>query len=149
MIELSIALTSPTAKLPAKHGWLEAGIDFYADLQEFGAFKTIFPGQRLAVSLGVAMAIPDGWFLRLAPRSGLALKNGIMTMAGVIDCTYRGEVVAIIYNSGDEKFVVKHGDKIIQGYLAPVPEVEIRQVKKISDLPASERGEKGFGSSGV
>jgi len=149
MLDLIVATTSPTAKMPVKSGNLEAGIDFFADLHAFGEKTIIYPNARKTISLGVAMAIPSGWFLRLAGRSGLARDKGIMVLGGIIDCTYRGEIAALLYNSGDHPWTVNHGDKVLQGVILPVPEVEFRQVKSISDLPASDRGEKGFGSSGA
>jgi dUTP pyrophosphatase len=120
-------------------------MDFYADLG-FGEVVKLFPGRRALISLGVAMAIPVGYWLGLEPRSGLAYKNGIMVMGGVIDADYRDTVYALLHNSGDTTLDITHGMKIIQGVLKPVFEADWFQV---DTLPDTARGNGGFGSTGV
>merc|ERR1719319_237928 len=92
------------------------------------------------------MAIPHGTYARLAPRSGLAWKHGIDVFAGVIDADYRGEVKVILYNTQDEAFTVKTGDRIAQLILEQIATPEVAVVE---DLEASVRGSGGFGSTGV
>ena len=106
------------------------------------------PGRRDKVPLGFSLEIPAGYEVQLRPRSGLALRNGLMMVnaPGTIDSSYRGEVCAILYNSGDEDFVVERGDRIAQMVLCPVPDSHLMEVGTLRD---SMRGTKGFGSSGT
>jgi len=105
------------------------------------------PGERFAVPTGLAVAVPEGFELQVRPRSGLALKSGV-TVAnapGTIDSDYRGEVRVILVNLGTEPFVVRRGDRIAQLVLAPVARAEFAETM---ELPATERGAGGFGSTG-
>lgn len=145
MLSIKFKLASPSAKKPSRGSEFAAGWDFYADLG-FGESLQLFPGRRTLLSLGVMMAIPSGYWLGLEPRSGLAHKSGIMVLGGVIDSDYRDTVKAILYNSSDTTLTIKHEDRIIQGVIKPVFDVEWVS----SDiLPASERGLGGLGSTGV
>ena len=104
------------------------------------------PNGRLAVSTGIAIGLPEGTYGRVAPRSGLAYKFGIDVFAGVIDQDYRGEVKAILYNSGDQPFVIKTGDRICQLILEVIKTPDVAVVLEIDD---TTRGAGGFGSTGV
>ncbi|TFG07575.1 dUTP diphosphatase [Candidatus Thorarchaeota archaeon] len=106
------------------------------------------PGERTAVRTGLAMEIPRGYEGQVRPRSGLALKHGITVLntPGTIDSGYRGEVKAIMINHGTEPFKVEKGMRICQLAIRPVPTSEISVVDELSD---SERGDGGFGSTGV
>ena len=104
------------------------------------------PNGRLAVSTGIAIGLPEGTYGRVAPRSGLAYKFGIDVFAGVIDQDYRGEVKCILYNSGDQPFVIKTGDRICQLILEVIKIPDVAVVLEIDD---TERGAGGFGSTGV
>jgi dUTP pyrophosphatase len=104
------------------------------------------PNGRLAVSTGIAVGVPEGTYGRIAPRSGLAYKFGIDVFAGVIDADYTGEVKAILYNSGDQPFVIKVGDRIAQLVLEVIKTPDVAIVLDIDD---TERGAGGFGSTGV
>ena len=104
------------------------------------------PNGRLAVSTGIAIGLPEGTYGRVAPRSGLAYKFGIDVFAGVIDQDYRGEVKCILYNSGDQPFVIKSGDRIAQLVLEVIKIPDVAVVLEIDD---TERGAGGFGSTGV
>lgn len=108
----------------------------------------IQPGKRGLVSVGVKLALPTGTVGLIAPRSGLALKHGITVLnaPGVIDEGFRGEVKVILANLGDEAFHVKPGDKIAQ--LVIVPVVHPRW-ERSDHLPVADRGEDGFGSTGI
>jgi len=109
--------------------------------------RIINPGERAAVSTGLAMAIPDHFELQIRPRSGLALKHGI-TVAnapGTIDSDYRGELMVILINHGQEPYRIRRGDRIAQAVLSPVVRVSWLQVHELDD---TVRGEGGFGSTG-
>jgi dUTP pyrophosphatase len=94
------------------------------------------------------MSIPVGFEAQIRPRSGLAIRNGItmLNSPGTIDSDYRGEVKVIAINHGDEDFIIQHGDRIAQMVIAPVVQFNVEEVDK---LDSTERGEGGFGSTGV
>jgi dUTP pyrophosphatase len=105
------------------------------------------PGERATVATGVAVAIPSGYAGYVQPRSGLAAEHGIaiVNSPGLVDSGYRGELRVVLLNTDRERaFEVEPGMRIAQLVLLPVPPVELRIV---DELPASERGERGFGSS--
>jgi len=105
------------------------------------------PGERATVGTGVAVAIPAGYAGYVQPRSGLAEKHGItlVNTPGLVDSGYRGELRIILLNTDRKRaFEIEPGMRIAQLVLLPVPPVELRVV---DELPASERGERGFGSS--
>lgn len=104
------------------------------------------PNGRLAVSTGISIGLPEGTYGRVAPRSGLAFKYGIDVFAGVIDADYRGEVKVILYNSGDQHFFIKAGDRIAQLILEVIKIPDVAVVLEIDD---TTRGSGGFGSTGV
>ncbi len=108
----------------------------------------ISPGQRALVPTGLILEIADGYEGQVRPRSGLALKNGIslVNSPGTIDSDYRGEVKVIMINLGDDHFMVNHGDRIAQLVIAPVIQAQIVEIDEISE---SERGDGGFGSTGL
>lgn len=105
------------------------------------------PGERALVPTGLAVAIPDGYAGFVQPRSGLAAKHGIsiVNTPGLVDSGYRGELqVALLNTDLRETFVVEPGMRIAQLVVLPVPGIELVEV---DELPASERGQRGFGSS--
>ena len=105
------------------------------------------PGERALVPTGVAVAIPPGYAGYVQPRSGLANEHGItiVNSPGLVDSGYRGELRIILLNTDRERpFEIEPGMRIAQLVLLPVPPVELRVV---DELPKSERGERGFGSS--
>jgi dUTP pyrophosphatase len=105
------------------------------------------PGERALVPTGLAVAIPDGYAGFVQPRSGLAARHGIsiVNTPGLIDSGYRGELrVTLLNTDSREAFVVEPGMRIAQLVIVPVPGVELVEV---DELPASERGVRGFGSS--
>lgn len=108
----------------------------------------ISPGQRVLVPTGLVLEIPDGYEGQVRPRSGLALKHGIslVNSPGTIDSDYRGEVMVIMINLGDDHFMINYGDRIAQLVVAPVIQAEIVEVVRVDD---SDRGAGGFGSTGV
>jgi dUTP pyrophosphatase len=128
------------AKIPAKGTKDSAGFDLYA--LEGGC---IAPRMRLAISTGISICIPRGWYGRIAPRSGLAHNFGIDVLAGVIDSDYRGEVKVILMNHGSGDYKFEAGDRIAQ----LVPEFcGIWQMKETDCLDETTRGTGGFGSTG-
>ena len=90
--------------------------------------------------------IPKGYEVQIRPRSGLALKEGVEAILGTIDSDFRAEVGIITKNSSTKPFYIKHGDRIAQGVLAPVTKAKF---KVVNELSVTERGEGGFGSTGV
>ena len=105
------------------------------------------PGERAVVSTGLAVAIPEGFAGFVQPRSGLAARHGIAVVnsPGLIDAGYRGEIRVVLLNTDRESaFVAEAGERIAQLVVLPVPELELLE---LDELPASERGVRGFGSS--
>jgi dUTP pyrophosphatase len=108
---------------------------------------TIAPRARLLVPTGFCVAVPHGFEVQLRPRSGLALKHGVSlpNTPATIDSDYRGEIRVIMINHGDAPFEIRRGDRIAQLLVQRVEPVEFREV---SELPPSDRGAGGFGSTG-
>ena len=106
---------------------------------------SILPTRRVVIRTGVSARPPKGYFLRCAPRSGLASKSGIDVLAGVIDPDYTGEIMCILQNNGDKAFKVNHGDKICQMILLAYTTPDIVVVDALDN---TGRGENGFGSTG-
>lgn len=102
---------------------------------------------RTLVPTGVRIALPMGYVGLVHPRSGLAAKSGITVLntPGTVDAGYRGEIMVTLYNSTDEDFEVKRGDRIAQ---LVIQQVELAKFVAVAELPQSDRGESGFGSSG-
>ena len=144
MIDLPVRRLRDDAVLPSQAYAGDAGLDLAA-----AESVTIGPGERAVVGTGLAVAIPDGYTGLVVPRSGLAAKNGIgkVNSPGVIDAGYRGEVRVVLLNTDRrEPFTVEPGMRIAQLLVVPVPPVRLVEV---DELPESERGERGFGSSAV
>ena len=144
MTELPVARLRDDATLPAHAYDGDAGLDLAAcERAELG------PGERALVGTGVAVAIPDGFAGLVLPRSGLAARHGltIVNAPGLIDSGYRGELKVILLNTdARELFVVEPGMRIAQLVLVETASVRLLEVE---ELPESERGSAGFGSSGV
>ena len=121
-----------------------AGMDLLAAVAEP---VVIAPGQRVLIPTGLAIALPPGYELQIRPRSGLALRNGIVlpNSPGTIDEDYRGEIQVIVLNTGSEPFRVERGTRIAQAVLAPVVRVAWNEV---ADLDVTTRNAGGFGSTG-
>jgi dUTP pyrophosphatase len=122
-----------------------AGMDLLAAVT---APVTIAPGQRALVPTGLAIALSPGYELQIRPRSGLALRHGIVlpNSPGTIDEDYRGELQVIVLNTGDAPFVVERGARIAQAVLAPVVRARWHEVESLDD---TARGAGGFGSTGL
>lgn len=132
---------SDRAKLPVRGSNGAAGLDLFATTEH-----TLQPGERHLFPTDLSLDMPIGVFGHILPRSGLALKHGIHVGAGVIDSDYRGNVGVLLFNLGQEPFHVKEGDRIAQLVLKPYL---VLPVNEAEDLPNSERGSGGFGSTGV
>ena len=142
MIELPIRRLRDEAVLPERAYAGDAGLDLVAcERRELG------PGERAVVATGLAVAIPEGYAGFVQPRSGLAAEHGISVLnaPGLIDSGYRGEVRVVLLNTDRQAvFVVEPGMRVAQLVVLPVAELEPVEAE---DLPASERGARGFGSS--
>lgn len=132
---------SDLAKLPQYSSEEAAGADLYA-----AENVIIASGERALIKTNIALAIPEGYYGRIAPRSGLAYKNGIDVMAGVIDSDYRGDVGVILLNTGKNPFVVSVGDRIAQIIFQRYFKAAFLEKDSLED---SKRGSGGFGSTGV
>jgi dUTP pyrophosphatase len=137
--EIAVPVSGPGA-LPEYGSPASAGADLRAaeDLD-------LPPGGRAAVATGIQVALPEGHVGLVWPRSGLALRHGIDTLAGVIDSDYRGEVKVVLVNHGQDHFRIAKGDRIAQLLVQPVARVVFRRAE---DLSQTDRGAGGFGSTG-
>jgi dUTP diphosphatase len=143
VIEIPVTRLRDDAVLPTRAYAGDAGLDLVACERH-----ELAPGGRALVGTGIAVAIPEGHAGLVTPRSGLAAEHGItiVNTPGLVDSGYRGELRVILHNTdGRDAFVVEPGMRIAQLVVVGVPNVELREVQA---LPASERGESGFGSSG-
>ncbi|MBS3132329.1 dUTP diphosphatase [Candidatus Woesearchaeota archaeon] len=128
----------PTPKYAHKG---DAGFDLYA-----AEAHTLAPMEKKVVKTGIKMEIPEGYVGLVWDRSGLAAKNSIHNLAGVIDSHYRGEVGIVMMNLGKEKFEVTKGMRIAQMLIQPVASAELVEVDELSE---TQRGDGGFGSTGT
>ncbi|MBU3850726.1 MAG: dUTP diphosphatase [Candidatus Treponema excrementipullorum] len=138
-------VTSPGAVLPSYQTKGAAGADICACIE---TDVVIGVGERVLVPTGLFFEIPQGYEVQVRPRSGLAVKNGVtcLNTPGTIDSDYRGEVKVILINLGQKPFTVKNGDRIAQIVVSPVEQASFC---KVDVLSSTERGEGGFGSTGV
>ena len=144
MIEVPIRRVRPEARLPEQAYAGDAGLDLATcERVELG------PGERAVVPTGLAVAIPDGHAGFVQPRSGLAARRGIaiVNSPGLIDSGYRGEIQVVLLNTDlEEAFVAEIGERIAQLVVLAVPAVRLAEV---DELPATQRGARGLGSSRV
>lgn len=138
---IKVKKLDPLAKLPKRANDTDAGADLYAFNH-----AVIAPLDRSLIKTGLSLQIPSGFYGRIAPRSGLAFKNGIDVMAGIIDSSYRGELCVLLINLGREPFEIKRGDRIAQLIIESHHNMSFCEVSELDD---SLRGTGGFGSSGV
>jgi dUTP pyrophosphatase len=142
VIELPIVRLREDAALPGRAYPGDAGLDL-ATCERL----ELPPGERAVVPIGLAVAIPEGFAGFVQPRSGLAARHGIAVVnsPGLIDSGYRGELRVVLLNTDRERtFVAEPGERIAQLVVLPVPELELVEV---DELPGTERGVHGFGSS--
>ncbi|MCX8064287.1 MAG: dUTP diphosphatase [Candidatus Hydrogenedentes bacterium] len=121
------------------------GMDLHAAVEKE---VVISPGERRLIPTGIRVAIPEGYEGQVRPRSGLAINYGVglLNSPGTIDSDYRGEIRVVVVNLGEQPFVIKRGDRIAQLVISPVIKIEWEEV---NELPHSERGEGGFGHTGI
>jgi dUTP pyrophosphatase len=142
VIEIAITRVRADARLPERAYAGDAGLD----LATCEAVR-LAPGERALVPTGLAVAIPEGYAGFVQPRSGLAARDGITVVnsPGLVDAGYRGELQVVLLNTDRERtFTAEAGERIAQLVVLAVPELTLREV---ADLPPSERGVRGFGSS--
>lgn len=141
---LEIKRLDPGLPLPAYQREGDAGLDLHSAVD-----VTIGPGERTVVGTGIAVAIPSGCVGLTTPRSGLAATAGlsIVNTPGVVDSGYRGEIKLILVNlDPSEKIEIKRGERVAQLLVVPVA---VAEVIEVDELPSTERGEGGLGSTGV
>ena len=134
-----------TCKLPSYATKGSAGADLRAYLKEAVEIK---PGERKLIPTGLHMNIPVGFELQVRPRSGLALKSGITVLntPGTVDSDFTGDIGIILFNTSDKPFTVNPGDKIAQGILSRVYQMNFIEVESLEE---TERGSGGYGHSGI
>ncbi len=128
------------ARLPARGSEYAAGLDLCA-VEE----RVIPAGGRAAVRTGLAVSIPEGFYGRIAPRSGLAVRHGLDVLAGVIDSDYRGEILCALINHGEDDLEIKVGMRVAQLIIEAIIRPEAVWA---DELDETERGAGGFGSTG-
>lgn len=139
-MEAKVKLLTDKATLPTRSSPGAAGLDLYAAEQ-----KVIQPGSRELVETDISVSIPVDHVGLIWPRSGLAVKNGMDILAGVIDCDYRGAIAVAMINHGFQHFIVEQGDRIAQLVIQPYKPVDLVEADRLGE---THRGVRGFGSSG-
>lgn len=129
------------AVIPTRGSESAAGMDLTSVIDTI-----VYPGTRAIIATGLSCMPPKNTYLRIAPRSGLAAKNGIDVLAGVVDSDYRGELKVILQNMGDEPFHITSGDRIAQAILECYVSADIEEVDTLDE---TDRGVSGFGSTGI
>ena len=144
MVKVQIKKLDPSVKLPAYKTDGASGMDLMAFIKES---ITVKPKTSELIPTGLSIAFSKNYEIQIRPRSGLAAKNNISVLntPGTIDSDYRGELKVIIYNHGNENFIIQNEDRIAQMVLTPVLKIELQETKT---LPETIRGEGGFGSTG-
>ena len=144
MVKVLIKRLSLGVNLPSYKSSGASGMDLMAFIK---SPVTIKPKTSFLIPTGLSLAFSKDYEVQIRPRSGLAAKNSmsVLNTPGTIDSDYRGEIKVILYNHGNNDFVVNNGDRIAQMILAPVVKMELEET---NDLPETIRGESGFGSTG-
>ena len=139
-MKIKIKKVFPEAILPTRANDSDAGYDLYSTES-----MPLTPLSRQAVCTGICIEVPKGYYGRIAPRSGLALKAGVDVLGGVIDSGYRDEIKVILINLGEGLVSIDEGDRVAQLIIEKCEDVEWEES---NSLDSSERGTSGFGSSG-
>ena len=144
MVKVLIKRLSSDVKLPSYKTSGASGMDLMAFIK---SPITIKPKTSFLIPTGLSLAFSEDYEVQIRPRSGLAAKNNmsVLNTPGTIDSDYRGEIKVILYNHGNNDFVVNNGDRIAQIILVPVIKMELEET---NNLPKTIRGEGGFGSTG-
>ena len=144
MVKIFIKKLKPSAQLPSYKTNGASGMDLMAFIDKPIELK---PGKSYLVPTGLSVAFSNEYEIQIRPRSGLAAKNNITVLntPGTIDSDYRGELKIILFNHGNENFVINNNDRIAQMVLTPINKMELEET---NELPETIRGEGGFGSTG-
>ena len=144
MVRVLIKRLSPSVQLPSYKTNGASGMDLMAFIEKPIELE---PGKSCLVPTGLSVAFPEEYEIQIRPRSGLAAKNNITVLntPGTIDSDYRGELKIILFNHGNENFLINNGDRIAQMILTPIIKMELQET---DELPDTVRGEGGFGSTG-
>lgn len=145
-MKLKIQTLHPSAKVPCYATDGAACFDLHAVIETEDGLEEIFPGQWLKVRTGLAFETPEGHMLQIRSRSGLAFKQGITAFHGTVDSDFTGEVIVLLHNGGRSTALLVNGDRIAQAAIVSCPKVEFEVVEQLS---LTERGNGGFGSTGV
>ena len=144
MVKVLVKRLDPRVKLPKYKTSGSSGMDLMAFIDSSIKIK---PGSSALIPTGISIAFPEEFEVQIRPRSGLAAKQsiGVLNTPGTIDSDYRGELKVIIFNHGENEFIVNCDDRIAQIVLTPILKIEFEEV---SELPKTIRGTGGFGSTG-
>ena len=145
LMQIPLKRLHPAAQLPKRANTTDAGVDLYALDEPTCDYRVLMPGERRAYRTGISIAVPAGYYARIAPRSGLAAKQGIDVLAGVCDASYRGEILVVLLNTGADPVWLKGGDRIAQ---LIVERCELVEFTEVDDLEETQRANGGFGSTG-
>ena len=144
MVKILVKKSNPNIELPSYKTNGASGMDLMAWIDNPIILK---PGTSCLVPTGISVAFPQEYEIQVRPRSGLAAKNNISVLntPGTIDSDYRGEIKIILFNHGNEDFIINNKDRIAQMVLTPIIKM---QLEETNELPDTNRGEGGFGSTG-
>ncbi len=144
MVKVLIKKLNPSVQLPSYKTNGASGMDLMAFIEKPIYLK---PGKLCLVPTGLSVAFPQEYEIQIRPRSGLAAKKSIsiLNTPGTVDSDYRGELKIILFNHGNEDFIINNSDRVAQMVLTPIIKMELEET---NELPESIRGEGGFGSTG-
>ena len=144
MVKILVKKSNPAIELPSYKTNGASGMDLIAWIDNPIILK---PGRSCLVPTGISVAFPQEYEIQVRPRSGLAAKNNISVLntPGTIDSDYRGEIKIILFNHGNEDFIINNKDRIAQMVLTPIIKM---QLEETNELPDTNRGKGGFGSTG-
>ena len=144
MVKILVKKSNPAIELPSYKTNGASGMDLMAWIDNPIILK---PGTSCLVPTGISVAFPQEYEIQVRPRSGLAAKNNISVLntPGTIDSDYRGEIKIILFNHGNENFLINNKDRIAQMVLTPIVKM---QLEETNELPDTNRGKGGFGSTG-
>jgi len=144
MVKVLVKKLDPSVEIPSYKTLGASGMDLMAFIDKP---ITLLPNKSCLVPTGISVAFSNEYEIQIRPRSGLAVKNNISVLntPGTIDSDYRGEIKVILFNHGNNKFIVNNKDRIAQMVLMPILKMDIEQVES---LPETLRGKGGFGSTG-
>ena len=144
MVKVLVKKLNSLAKLPSYKTDGASGMDLMACIEKPISLE---PGKSCLIPTGLSVAFPEKYEIQIRPRSGLAAKNSISVLntPGTIDSDYRGELKIILFNHSNENFIINNNDRVAQMVLTPIVKMELEE---INELPNSNRGDGGFGSTG-